>query len=85
MDLVISVDTSIAHLAGALGKPLWILLPYASEWRWKNRSSTSSPWYPTARLLRQAIEGSWEQPFSQLDQELAHFSKDMPYLQRGAA
>jgi tetratricopeptide (TPR) repeat protein len=85
MDLVISVDTSIAHLAGALGKPLWILLPYASEWRWKTRSSTSSPWYPTARLLRQAIQGNWEQPLCQLDQELARFPTSITYLQQGAA
>ena len=85
MDLVISVDTSIAHLAGALGKPLWILLPYASEWRWKNRSSTSSPWYPTARLFRQASQGNWEELFCRLDEELARFSMDTRYLERGAA
>ena len=85
MDLVISVDTSIAHLAGALGKPLWILLPYASEWRWKNISSTGSPWYPTARLFRQAAQGDWEELFCRLDQELARFSRDGLGLQRGAA
>lgn len=85
MDLVISVDTSIAHLAGALGKPLWVLLPYASEWRWKNRSSTGSPWYPTARLFRQATQGNWEELFCRLDQALAGFSMDILYLQRGAA
>ena len=85
MDLVISVDTSIAHLAGALGKPLWILLPYASEWRWKNISSTGSPWYPTARLFRQAAQGNWEELFCRLDQELARFSRDGLGLQRGAA
>ena len=85
MDLVISVDTSIAHLAGALGKPLWLLLPYASEWRWKQRSSTSSPWYPTARLFRQAARGNWEGVFCQLDQELKLFSRHLRHLQRGAA
>lgn len=85
MDLVISVDTSIAHLAGALGKPLWILLPYASEWRWKSRKNTSSPWYPTARLFRQATQGNWNELFCRLDQELARFSTNTLYLQRGAA
>lgn len=85
MDLVISVDTSIAHLAGALGKPLWVLLPYASEWRWKSRRSISSPWYPTARLFRQANQGNWDELFRRLDQELTQFSMDTPHLQRGAA
>jgi hypothetical protein len=85
MDLVISVDTSIAHLAGALGKPLWLLLPYASEWRWKERSSATTPWYPSARLFRQTTQGDWYRVFCQLDQELEQFSKHIRQLQRGAA
>lgn len=85
MDLVISVDTSIAHLAGAMGKPLWILLPLASEWRWKNARSNSSPWYPSARLFRQVRQGDWEELFARLDQELTVFSADTLYLQKGAA
>jgi tetratricopeptide (TPR) repeat protein len=52
LDLVISVDTSIAHLAGALGRPTWILLPYTPDWRWL-LGRDDSPWYPTARLFRQ--------------------------------
>ena len=52
LDLVISVDTGVAHLAGALGKPVWILLPFIGEWRWLE-SRDDSPWYPTARLFRQ--------------------------------
>ena len=58
LDLVISVDTSVAHLAGALGKPVWILSRYDGCWRWL-REREDSPWYPTARLFRQAIPGDW--------------------------
>jgi tetratricopeptide (TPR) repeat protein len=60
LDLVITVDTSMAHLAGALGKPVWILLPArATDWRWL-RGRDDSPWYPTARLFRQRTAGDWE-------------------------
>jgi tetratricopeptide (TPR) repeat protein len=59
LDLVITVDTSIAHLAGAMGKPVWILLPYNSDWRWL-LDRDDSPWYPTARLFRQDITRSWK-------------------------
>lgn len=58
LDLVISVDTSVAHLAGAMGKPVWILLPYHADWRWLLDRS-DSPWYPTARLFRQDGTRSW--------------------------
>jgi len=58
MDLVISVDTSVAHLAGALGKPIWILLPFHPDFRWM-RDKEDSPWYPTARLFRQRQQGEW--------------------------
>lgn len=60
LDLVIAVDTAVAHLAGALGRPVWILLPYTSEWRWLI-DRADSPWYPTARLFRQSDARSWEQ------------------------
>jgi tetratricopeptide (TPR) repeat protein len=59
MDLVISVDTAVAHLAGALGKPVWVLLPFASEWRWMLERE-DSPWYPTMRLFRQSRPRLWE-------------------------
>lgn len=58
MDLVISVDTSVAHLAAALGVPTWILLPHAADWRWL-LGRDDSPWYPAARLYRQSVPGDW--------------------------
>jgi tetratricopeptide (TPR) repeat protein len=58
MDLVISVDTSIAHLAGALARPTWILLPYAPDWRWRT-AGNETPWYLTVRLFRQPRRGDW--------------------------
>ena len=57
-DLVISVDTSLCHLAGALGRPVWTLLPYAPDWRWLT-GRADSPWYPTMRLFRQPRPGDW--------------------------
>jgi tetratricopeptide (TPR) repeat protein len=59
MDLIISVDTSIAHLAGALGKPVWVLLPYIPDWRWL-LDREDSPWYPTMRLFRQDDTRRWD-------------------------
>jgi len=59
MDLVISVDTSVAHLAGALGRPVFILLPYIADYRWHS-GAASSPWYPTARLFRQGRARDWD-------------------------
>jgi ADP-heptose:LPS heptosyltransferase len=59
LDLIITVDTSIAHLAGALARPTWVLLPFAPDWRWQTQR-TDSPWYPTARLFRQPRPGAWD-------------------------
>ena len=59
LDLVITTDTCIAHLAGAMDKPVWILLPHLSDWRWMQEIETT-PWYPSARLFRQRAIGDWE-------------------------
>lgn len=59
LDLVISVDTAVAHLAGAMGKPVWLLNRFDAEWRWL-RDRCDSPWYPTLRQFRQAAPGDWE-------------------------
>ncbi len=69
LDVVVTVDTSIAHLAGALGKPTFILLPFAADWRWFERR-TDSPWYPTARLFRQRSPGDWSVPLAELSSAL---------------
>jgi ADP-heptose:LPS heptosyltransferase len=58
-DLVLSVDTAIAHLTGALGHPLWLLLPWQAEWRWRI-GQRHTPWYDTARLYRQSNRGCWD-------------------------
>ncbi len=69
MDLVISVDTSVAHLAGALGKETWILLPYSPDYRWMLETS-DSPWYPTAKLFRQSAIGEWGSAINDIKQAL---------------
>jgi tetratricopeptide (TPR) repeat protein len=72
LDLVITTDTSIAHLAGAMGKPVWILLPHLSDWRWMQEIETT-PWYPTARLFRQRLPGDWASVVNRVRGELAAF------------
>jgi hypothetical protein len=69
LDLLISVDTSVAHLAGAMGRPVWLLLPFAPDWRWLlNRED--SPWYPTMRIFRQEMLGSWDSVIKRMAKEL---------------
>jgi tetratricopeptide (TPR) repeat protein len=69
LDLIISVDTSTAHLAGALGKPVWILNRYDTCWRWM-LERTDSPWYPTAKLYRQKIPGDWDEVVQRVARDL---------------
>ena len=69
VDLVISVDTAVAHLAGALAKPTWLLLPHNSDYRWL-RDRDDTPWYPTMRLFRQTAQGDWSTVVQQLRQAL---------------
>jgi tetratricopeptide (TPR) repeat protein len=70
LDLVITSDTAIAHLAGALGVPVWVVLSTASDWRWL-KQRTDSPWYPTMRLFRQTTLGDWPELFERVAQALA--------------
>lgn len=69
LDLVITVDTAVAHLAAAMGKRVWILLPFVPDWRWM-LNTNSSVWYPTARLYRQPAPGDWESVFRTLRKDL---------------
>ena len=71
LDAVIAVDTAVAHLAGAMGKPLFLLLPFAADFRWL-RERSDSPWYPTARLFRQQQFGDWTGAVEALGQALRH-------------
>ena len=73
LDLVITVDTSTAHLAGALGKPVWILNRLDTDWRWM-RDRADSPWYPTARLFRQKTFGDWALVVQEVAEALRTFT-----------
>jgi len=69
LDLVITIDTAVAHLAGAMGKPTWVMLPFAPDWRWM-RGRNDSPWYPSMRLFRQHSRGSWRDVVQQVGSSL---------------
>ncbi len=71
LDLIVAVDTAVAHLAGALAKPVWILLPRVADWRWLTDRS-DSPWYPSARLFRQRSAGQWDEVIVEICEELSH-------------
>ena len=74
LDVVVSVDTAVAHLAGALGKPVVILLPHAADFRWM-RARDDTPWYPTARLMRQPAFGDWDSVIGRLSDELQQMGR----------
>lgn len=75
LDLVISVDTSVAHLAGALGRPIWTLLPRPADWRWLQDGETS-PWYPTMRLYRQRTRGDWAEVIARVRDDLLRAARE---------
>jgi tetratricopeptide (TPR) repeat protein len=69
MDLVLTIDNSTAHLAGALGVPVWLMLPFAADWRWMTQRE-DSPWYPSMRLFRQPARGDWASVIAKINREL---------------
>ena len=77
LDLVITSDTAVAHLAGGLGVPVWVALGYSCDWRWLDERE-DSPWYPTMRLFRQARLGDWDELFARIAAELARLVRGEP-------
>ena len=75
LDLVISVDSSVAHLAGALGRPVWLLNRFDSCWRWL-KARTDSPWYPTMRQFRQTKAGEWQPVVAAVVETLTSWSQE---------
>jgi len=89
LDLVIAVDTAVAHLAAALGKPVWLLNRFDTCWRWLT-DRADSPWYPTLRTYRQPRAGDWEAPIAEITSDLAnqvalHHRQDEALVLQGVA
>ena len=84
LDLVVSCDTSVAHLAGALARPVWLALKYDAEWRWL-RGRDDSPWYPSARLFRQTKAGEWRGVFAAMASALRDGNRAARYLMESSA
>jgi len=83
LDMVITVDTSVGHLTGALGKPVWIMLSRAADWRWLLDRS-DSPWYPSAKLYRQPVPGAWDPVIEAVKSELSAYLHPTPATPRRA-
>ena len=77
LDLVIAVDTSVAHLAGAMGRPVWIMIPFMPDWRWL-RERSDSPWYPTVKIFRQSRQRKWPEVVQKITEALNAFSPSFP-------
>jgi tetratricopeptide (TPR) repeat protein len=84
LDLLITVDTAAAHLAGALGRPAWVMLPFAADWRWLLERE-DSPWYPSLRLFRQATPGDWRDVVERVAGALRSFPTHPPRSERSSA
>jgi tetratricopeptide (TPR) repeat protein len=82
LELVVSVDTAVAHLAGAMGKPVFLLLPFSTDWRWME-SRDDSPWYPTMRLFRQKVNGDWSGVFGRVRRELTRWPRRPARIEPG--
>jgi ADP-heptose:LPS heptosyltransferase len=74
MDLVVSIDNSTVHLAGALGKPTWVLLPYVPDWRWL-LDRDDSPWYGSVKLYRQCEDRNWEPVLQRVAQDMVNLTQ----------
>ena len=81
LDLVISIDTSVAHLAGAMGKPVWVLLPHVPDWRWFLKQNTT-PWYESMRLFREPSRGNWQTPVGRMRRDLDQWIQDRSNITR---
>ncbi|MCK5640178.1 MAG: hypothetical protein KAJ19_05255, partial [Gammaproteobacteria bacterium] len=75
LDLIITVDTAVAHLAGAMGKPVWVLLPYAPDWRW-GLENKNTPWYPSMQLYRQHTVTEWTDIVEEISEDLRSLLKN---------
>ena len=69
LDLIITADTAIAHLSGALARPTWVAIKHVPDWRWRSAGNTT-PWYPTLRLFRQTAREDWRSVYAQIENEL---------------
>jgi len=74
LDLVVTIDSAVGHLAGAMGGPVWLMLPFAPDWRWLLDRS-DSPWYPTARLFRQSAPRQWAPVVNEIARRLAEWRR----------